>query len=215
MATRPLIIASLLSLTGGCAMMQDPPRRTGATVTVEEEEAWRSVAADEDVAVLDALPQTWGEALADARRAGFVRRVAAEGALLAPAGGLPRAAPPPGAYLCRVLRLGARGPAIRAWSESAQSFCFVGIERDQLSLTLELGPRRIGGYLWEEKDNGRLVFLGATSARGTPLGAYGDDRSRDTVGLFERVGPFRYRLALPWRGDNKLAVVEMVPAPEQ
>ena len=35
------------------------------------------------------------------------------------------------------------------------------------------------------------------------------------VGLFERVGPFRYRLVLPWRGDNKLAVVELVPAPEQ
>jgi hypothetical protein len=69
--------------------------------------------------------------------------------------------------------------------------------------------------LWEEKDNGRLAFLGVTSARGTPLGAYGDDRGRDTVGLFERVGAFRYRLALPWRGDNKLAVVEMVPAPEQ
>ena len=48
-----------------------------------------------------------------------------------------------------------------------------------------------------------------------PLAAYGEDRARDTVGLFERVGPFRYRLALPWRGDNKLAVVEMVPAPEQ
>jgi hypothetical protein len=215
MATRELIIAALLSLTGGCAMLQEPPRRAGVSVTVEEEEAWRGAAAEEDVAALDALPRIWAEALADARRAGFVRRVAVEGALLSPAASLPRAAPPPGAYLCRVVRLGSRAPGIRAWSESSQSFCFVGVERDQLSLTLELGPRRIGGYLWEEKDNGRLVFLGATSARGTPLAAYGEDRARDTVGLFERVGPFRYRLALPWRGDNKLAVVEMVPAPEQ
>ena len=53
------------------------------------------------------------------------------------------------------------------------------------------------------------------SPRETPLSAYGDDRARDTIGLFERVGPFRYRLVLPWRGDNKLAVVELVPAPEQ
>ena len=208
-------LAMLLSLTAGCAMLQPPPNRAGVTVTVEDEEAWRGAAAQEDVAALDALPQIWAEALADARRAGFVRKVASEGALLSPAPGLPRATPPPGAYLCRVVRLGTRAPGIRPWSEGSQSFCFVGVEGEQLSLTLELGPRRIGGYLWEEKDNGRLVFLGATTARGTPLGAYGDDRGRDTVGLFERVGPFRYRLALPWRGDNKLAVIEMVPAPEQ
>lgn len=215
MTTRQLILAALLSLTGGCATMGDAPRRAGATVTAEEEEAWRNAAAAEDAAAIDALPQIWADALADARRAGFARRLAAEGALLAPAGGLPRATPPPGAYLCRVVRLGARASGARAWSESSQSFCFVGVEQDKLSLTLELGPRRIGGYLREEKDNRRLVFLGAAGARGTPLGAYGDDRSRDTVGLLERVGPFRYRLALPWRSDNKLAVVELVPAPEQ
>jgi hypothetical protein len=210
-----LIAAVILCLTGGCAIDRDAPRRAGASVIFEEGEAWRDAAAGEDAAAIDALPQLWMAALDDARRAGFARRVAAEGALLAPAAGLARAAPPPGAYLCRLLRLGARAPGTRAWSESGQSFCYVGVERGQLSLTLELGPRRIGGYLWEEKDNGRLIFLGATSARGTPLAGYGDDRARDTIGLFERVGPFRYRLALPWRGDNRLAVVEMVPAPEQ
>jgi hypothetical protein len=136
MATRQLIIAALLSVTGGCAMLDDAPRRAGATVTGEEGDPWRNAAADEDAAALDALPQIWAEALADARRAGFVRRVAAEGALLVPSAGLPRAAPPPGAYLCRLLRLGARAPGMRAWSESAQNFCFVGVVGDQLSLTL-------------------------------------------------------------------------------
>jgi hypothetical protein len=113
------------------------------------------------------------------------------------------------------LRLGARTPDGRPWSESGQGFCFVGVERDQLSLTVEAGPRRIGGYLWEEKESGRLIFLGATGPRGMPIGAYGDDRERNIVGLFERIGPFRYRLALPWRGDSKLAVVELSPAPTQ
>ena len=210
-----LIMAASLLLTGGCAALQDAPRRAGASVIVEEGEPWRDAAADQDAAAIDALPQVWRDALADARRAGFVRRITAEGALLAPAGGLPRAAPPPGAYLCRVLRLGARQPGIRAWSESGQSFCFVGAEPDQLSLTLELGTRRIGGYLWEEKDNRRLVFLGATVPRAMPLAPYGADRTLDTAGLFERVGPFRYRLSFPWRGDNKLVVVELVPAPAQ
>ncbi|MDB5691361.1 MAG: hypothetical protein JWO81_424 [Alphaproteobacteria bacterium] len=216
MTTKALFLAAILSLAAGCAMIDGQTRPpTGASVTVEEEEAWRGAAAEEDAAALDALPGIWMEALADARRGGFARRVAEEGALLAPAMALPRAAPPPGAYLCRVLRLGARMPGIRPWSESPQAFCFVGVERDQLSLTVEAGTRRIGGYLWEEKDNRRLVFLGASSPRGTPLVGYGDDRMRDAAGLFERIGPFRYRLTLPWRGDNKLLVVELSPAPEQ
>lgn len=215
MTIRKLIMAAILSLPAGCAMLAEPARPTGASVTVEEQEAWRNAAAEEDAAALDALPQIWTEALAEARRGGLARRVAAEGALLVPAAGQPRAAPPPGAYLCRMVRLGAQAPGIRPWSESAQGFCFVGADRDQLSLTLELGPRRIGGYLWEEKDNGRLVFLGATAPRGMPLPAYGDGRASDSIGLFERIAPFRYRLTLPWRGDNKLAVVELSPAPEQ
>jgi uncharacterized protein DUF4893 len=215
MRGKALILVSIAFGLAGCASLSDEPRPAGASVTAEAAEAWRSVAAEEDADAIDGLPQIWTEALADARRMGFARRVAAEGPLLEPGAGLPRAAPPPGAYLCRMLRLGASGPGVRPWSESGQGFCFVGVERDQLSLTVEAGPRRIGGYLWEEKDSGRLVFLGAMSPRGMPLGGYGDDRMRDAVGLFERIGPFRYRLTLPWRGDNRLAVVELSPAPAQ
>jgi hypothetical protein len=215
MSGKALILAMAAFGMAGCASFSGDARPTGASVTVEEAEAWRSVAADEDAEAIDALPQIWMEALGEARRMGFARRVAAEGPLLEPAAGLPRAAPPPGAYLCRIVRLGAQAPGARPWSESGQGFCFVGVARDQLSLTVEAGPRRIGGYLWEEKDSGRLVFLGAASPRGMPLGAYGDDRMRDAAGLFERIGPFRYRLTLPWRGDNRLAVVELSPAPAQ
>src|SRR3954469_16860182 len=116
MTTRRVILAAAaLSLTGGWGMLNDVPRRAGASVVVEEAEPWRSAAAEEDAAAIDALPQLWREALDDARRAGFVRRVAADGPLLAPAG-LPRAAPPPGTYLCRVVRLGARAAGVRPWS---------------------------------------------------------------------------------------------------
>ena len=215
MSGKALILGSIALGLAGCASLSGEARPTGASVTVEEAEAWRGVAADEDAEAIDALPQIWMDALGDARRMGFSRRVVAEGPLLAPAAGLPRAAPPPGAYLCRILRLGARTPGVRPWSESGPGFCFVGVEGDQLSLTVEAGPRRIGGYLWEEKDSARLVFLGATSPRGTPLAAYGDDRERDAIGLFERIGPFRYRLTLPWRGDYRLAVIELNPAPAQ
>ncbi len=155
------------------------------------------------------------DALNDVRRAGSFRHVAGEGPLLIPAAGLPRAAPAPGAYECRVLRLGARTPATRSLGEGGQGFCFVGVEGDQLSLTVDAGPRRIGGYLWDEKDSRRLVFLGTANPRGAPVAPYGEDRARDAIGLFERIGPFRYRLTIPSRGENRLIVVELHPAPEQ
>jgi hypothetical protein len=39
--------------------------------------------------------------------------------------------------------------------------------------------------------------------------------AHDAARLFERIGPFRDRPTLPWRGDNRLALVELSPAPEQ
>jgi hypothetical protein len=215
MPKRALITAAFLFLPTGCAMLSESPHAPpGASVTIEEAEPWRDAAAEGDAEALDALPQIWGEALADARRGGYFRRIAAEGALLVPVAALPRAAPAPGAYQCRIVQLGALRPGIRPWSEGGEGYCFVGADGDQLSLTVEAGPRRIGGYLWEEKDNRRLVFLGAAAPRGMPIGGYGEDPARDTAGLFERIGPFRYRLALPLRGDNRLIVVELRPAPE-
>src|SRR5436305_3150645 len=129
MANKARIVAATLFLTTGCTMLPDRPRPpAGTTVTVEEREAWRGVAAEEDEAALDGLPQIWGDALNDARRTGSFRHVTAEGPLLAPTSGLPRAAPAPGAYECRVVRLGTRAPSTRSLSDGGQGFCFVGVE---------------------------------------------------------------------------------------
>jgi hypothetical protein len=215
MANKALVAAALLFLPAGCATLRPPPHpRVRATVTVEEGEAWRNVATDEDARRLDALPQLLAEALADARRAGFARRIAAEQSLLAPAAGLPYAAPAPGPYSCRLLRLGVPAPGVRPFGESGRGFCFVGGDRDELSLTIEAGPRRMGGYLWAGKDNRTLVFLGAQSPRGVPIGGYGDNPMGDVAGLFQRIGPFHYRLILPARGGRTLTIVELRPAAE-
>ncbi|HEX4739433.1 MAG TPA: DUF4893 domain-containing protein [Allosphingosinicella sp.] len=215
MARRALIASAILLLTAGCATLEPQPQPPAETVAaVEEEEPWRKILSDDDAQALDALPRIWADALGAARRDGYARRIAAEEALLAPGAGLPRAAPPPGPYSCRILRLGPPGPGLRPLSEVGRGFCFVGADRDQLSLTIEAGPRRMGGYLWEEKDNGRLVFLGSQSPRGTPIGGYGDDRMRDVAGLFERIGTFRYRLTLPPRDSGRLTIIDMRPAPE-
>jgi hypothetical protein len=221
--TRPTALGALLRLgllAGLCAGLAGcrtfptappPPHR----VTIEAAEAWRGEASASDAAMLDSLPSLWADSLGEARRAGFERRIAAEGALLDPAAGLARAAPPPGAYLCRMIRLGARGPAARPWLATGRGFCFVGVQGDQLSLTLDAGAQRIGGYLWEDKASTQLVFLAALTGRGSPLGGYGDDPRRNAIGRFDRIGNFRYRLTMPWHGEGKLAIFELVPAPVQ
>jgi hypothetical protein len=212
MASKALIATFFLSLMSGCATLSPPQRPpAGARAAVGEGKTWRNAATDADAQALDALPQLWTEALADARGGGYARRIAAEGALLAPAAALPRAVPAPGPYFCRIVRLGAAGRGIRPLAEGGAGFCYVGDEPDRPSLTIEAGPRRMGGYLWAT-DNRRLVFLGAQSPRGAPIGGYGDNPARDVAGLFDRIGTFRYRLTLPSRDGPRLTVIELRPA---
>lgn len=204
------LLAAAVAASGCRTMPRQPPGAPRPTVTVEEAEAWRGVASARDSAALDGIAGRWDKALAAARAAGLARRVAAEGALLVRGSGLPRAAPAPGSYRCRQIRLGAR-----KWTAPAQGYCYVGVEGGQLSLATELRGLRLGGYLWEPKGGTRLVFLGAAvppGGRSAP--AYGDDPAADIAGLVERIGEFRYRVALPDPAPGGgLTVVEMVAAP--
>jgi hypothetical protein len=210
--SRLLVVWPLASLAAASCQTVPPPLAEAPrpSVTVEEAEPWRRVASARDAAALDAVAAGWDRALAASRAAGLARRVAAEGVLLVPGAGLPRAAPAPGTYRCRYVRLG-----VRKWTASAQAYCYVGVGAGQLSLATELRGLRLGGYLWELKSGERLVFLGATAPTGgkTPP-AYGDNPVGDSAGLVERIGEFRYRLVLaePAPGGG-LVVVDMVAAP--
>lgn len=217
MADRPRIIA--LSLIAGLllplAACQTSGERRGVEVVVEEmpeRPAWLGIAQEDDVERLERLEAAWDEALAAARRR-YGRQIAAEGALLDPEAALPRAAPPPGSYRCRMIRIGATGRRTRPFTAYRPFFCHVGVEGDLLSLTKQTGSQRPGGYLHVDRDD-RLIFLGslALGSEDVPL-PYGEDPERDMIGLFERVGPFRYRLVVPWpRADSRLDVFELVPA---
>jgi hypothetical protein len=206
-----------LLLLGACATTErEKPK---PTVEIEEPATgWKSIASDEDVARIEATSAAWNEALAAARGAGFGRQMAKEGALLDPDAGLPRAAPPPGSYLCRVIRMGPSEGKGAAYSAFKPFFCNVGVNDDQLSITKQTGSERPAGYLWEEDGNSRrLIFLGslALGSEEAPR-AYGEDPTRDMAGIFERVAAFRYRLVIPRpRGTSKLDVIELVPAPRQ
>lgn len=206
------LVGSLAVLAVAAAACQTVPPRASdwAGPTVAAEEAWRSVASARDLALLDGLAERWGQALAAGRAANLSRRIAAEGALLAPETRLARAAPAPGTYRCRYVR-----PGGRKWISSAQGYCYVGVESGQLSLATELRGLRLGGYLWELKGGDRLVFLGGAVPAGTKTAAaYGESPSRDAAGMVERIGEFRYRLTMPEPSPaGGLTVVELIAAP--
>jgi hypothetical protein len=119
--------------------------------------------------------------------------------------------------MCRLIRFGstkARDPEYQAFKPF---FCHVGVNGEQLSITKQTGSERPAGYLWDDANSKRMVFLGslALGSEDAPL-SYGEDPERDMAGVLERVGPFRYRLVVPRpRGTAKLDVIELVPAPVQ
>lgn len=203
----------LVPLTGAC---QTPDRgsgggtRAGGSVSIETSEAWRSEAMAEHAGITEDLPPLFGR-LAGASR-GRGARTAADRTLLDPDLRLPRAAPAPGGYRCRMVRLGAPAPRTSA-RNARQAFCFVGAEGDRLSLTMETTARRLGGYLWDSSDGRRLVFLGAEIApRARTAPPYGEGGS-STAGIFERIGDFRYRLVVRGREPGAVDVYELIAAP--
>jgi hypothetical protein len=95
----------------------------------------------------------WTAALAEAKRRGGARAIAAEAPLLDPQAALPRAAPAPGPYRCRLLRVAAPARAPAAFAPRAAGFCFVGVAGDQLSFTSEIAGHRLGGLPLRDPDD--------------------------------------------------------------
>lgn len=185
-------------------------------MVVEQVVDWQRTALPEDIQRLGSLNQAWAEALEGAAKAGFKRSVAEEGKLLEPGAGLPRPAPAPGSYMCRLIQFGSTAARGRAFAASKASFCYVGVDDDgRLWLARQTGALRREGYLWEDTNRQRMIYLG-TLAKGAKDAApsYGvPERSRGAV--FERIGPLRYRLVTPWPPGFKLEVMELTPAPLQ
>ena len=191
-----LLAAAFLLPAFGLSACQTPaplPPPPPAIAEAEPSRGWRAVALAEDEERIDRLPLAWEEALGGVRSAALRRRLADEGPLLDPGAALPRAAPPPGPYRCRLIRFGAGRP-VTAYQPY---FCLVAVEGEQLSLTKQEGSERPGGYLWEVGDE-RLVFLGAVAFQDEALPpGYGEDPDRSVAGVVERIGPFHYRLVMP------------------
>lgn len=216
---RGLGVVALAALAAGCAGADRKGPRPQPSVVVEaptKAEEWKQVATAEDEGRIDRLGLAWQSALDEARR-GHSADLRREGALLEPRAALPRPAPTPGSYNCRMIRLGRTRPRGPAFERFKPFFCYVEVEDELLTIVKQTGSQRPAGRLWEDDQPDRLVFLGslALGNEQQPL-AYGEDPKRDMAGVLERIGPFRWRLVIPFpQASSKLDVFELTPVAQQ
>jgi hypothetical protein len=210
--------ALLLALAAGACTTGKAPQVIAGPVSIAQTKGdiWRRVATDADKDRLARLSTAWAQGLSDAREHSR-KEVLAEGPLLQSGAALPRPAPTPGSYNCRLVRLGAKSGKAPAFEKFKPFFCYVEVEGDLLTIVKQTGSQRPAGRLWEDDNPERLIFLGslALADEEQPL-AYGDNPKRDMAGVFERVGPFRWRLVIPWpQSPSKLDVFELTPVADQ
>jgi len=208
-----------LALLAGCTPKPKLPPGVRPTVEVGaplKSEVWKGVATAADEDRLARLGLAWQSALADVRKSNpaDVRR---EGALLMPRSSLPRPDPTPGSYNCRLIKLGKATARSKAYESFKPFFCYVQVEEELLTIVKQTGSQRPAGRLWQDDDPNRLVFLGSLAlGEGDVPVAYGDNPKRDMAGVLERIGPFRWRLVIPWpQSTSKLDVFELTPVAEQ
>ncbi len=208
MKSSALACAILLLTIPGCAS----PGKSEIASSPPAQMSWREIATPADRDRIAKWRSGWTTALAKAQASGNGGRIAMQGALMQPDAALPDPAPPPGDYRCRVTKLGAQGEGGLDYVAYPGFTCRISMEKDLLSFTKLDGSQRPVGLLFPN-DGARMIFLGTIMLgdESRPLD-YGRDPERDMAGAFERVGPKRWRLVLPWpRWESTLDVIELVP----
>jgi hypothetical protein len=212
---RTAALLAVIVLAAGCETKPKLPPGARPIVQVEpplKSDAWKKLATDADENRLMRLDSAWQQALTEAGKS-FGAEIRKEGVLLKPHAALPRPAPTPGSYNCRLIKLGQATPKTRAYESFKPFFCYVEVEGDQLTIVKQTGSQRPAGRLWEDDNSERMIFLGslALGDEDQPL-AYGDDPKRNMAGILERIGAFRWRLVIPWpQSSSKLDVFELTP----
>lgn len=218
-STACLCILPAVAFLSGCDTATKRARST-ASVTVEAptpSDAWKAVASAGDQDRIDRLGLAWQQSLMEAKKR-YARDIASEGDLLKPRSALPRPQPTPGSYNCRMISIGAKDSKSPAFQKFKPFFCYV-LSGDEGALTIvkQTGSQRPAGRLWDDDDPNRMIFLGslALGDEKEPL-AYREDPERDMAGVFERIGPFKWRLVIPWpRSGSMLEVFELTPVADQ
>lgn len=214
--TARLAMIGVLAALAGCQPIGERPRPMVKVEAPTKADAWMQIASQADQQRLANLTGAWAAGLGEARR-NFASAIRDEGLLLKQDAALPRPQLTPGSYQCRMVSLGRAAKGQRALERFKPFFCYVQVERDQLTIVKQTGSQRPAGRLWDDDNPLRLIFLGSLALGSEDeVKAYGDDPKRDMAGVIERIAPFRWRLVIPWpRDGGKLDVIELTPTPNQ
>jgi hypothetical protein len=215
--SRSLILLGALA-AAGCTLPQKPaPRPVVTAAPRTKADIWQAVANPSDLNRIRRVATGWSSGLGEARAAGFGDQIRAEGRLLNPDAAKARPAPTPGSYSCRMVSLGKKNGKGPAFERFKPFFCSVEVEGPLFTIVKQTGSQRPAGRLWEDDISSRLIFLGSVAiGNEDEARAYGDDPKRDVAGIFERIGPFIWRLVIPYPQDGaKVQVFELTPVAEQ
>jgi hypothetical protein len=201
----PLAAAASLLLALAAAAPEVVPAAPGV--------GWQSVVTADDRRRLRNWRDAWMEALPKARAGGGGEEIGRDGALFEPDTALAQVAPPPGDYSCRTIKLGAAGPGLLDYVAYPAFRCRIRMRGSRLEFTKLTGSQRPVGTIFPENSR-RMVFVG-TLVLGDESRAlrYGRDRERNLVGVLERIGERRWRIAFPYpHHESLLDVIELVPS---
>jgi hypothetical protein len=206
---RPAFLLPLMLAVTACSSTPHSPMIAMATTN------WREIASETDRQRLRDWRTAFTGALGAATRAGHAADIAREAPLLEPDAAIGGPIPN-GTYRCRVIKLGAKSPAMLDWVSYPAFTCRVSQARELQKLTKLTGSQRPVGLIFPN-DQVRQVFLGALVLGDEQRAMqYGEDETRNVAGYVERIGPNRWRLVMPRpHFESQLDVMELVPLPQE
>ncbi len=213
MPGRSLILCAALLMMPGCA-----GHHSRSSVAVQGQAAtasvanWHNLVTDDDRTRLRDWRQSFTRALAAARASGNGLSIDREGTLLDPDAAIEGGGPPPGNYMCRVVKLGAQRGNIANYNVFPNYRCEIAAEGTVLSFAKRDGVQRPVGLIFEDSA-ARQIFLGTLMLGDETLALqYGRDQTRDMVASVERIADARWRMVLPYpHFDSMLDVIELIP----
>lgn len=211
-----LSLAIAAAVLAGCATPSPPvppvPPLPGQTAETTLRD-WRGIVTRADRERFDRRDAAWRDALRQARSLSGSGDLTSTGALIDPDAGIDGVTPPVGDYRCRTVKLGSQSDDGLGYVVYGWFACRIENTPSGLKFTKRTGSQRPAGLLFPD-DDGQMVFLGSIALGDEPLAnSYGRQPDRDLIAVLERIGPARWRLAIPWpTAESKLDLIELVPA---
>ncbi|USI74020.1 DUF4893 domain-containing protein [Sphingomonas morindae] len=210
---------ALIALTGGCARSKicapvvAAPDRAATLAPGAAVPDWRDAITDPDHIKLRGLRSSFLAGLQQARASGASAALDADTALFDPDQSQDSDGIRPGAYRCTTISLGSRLSGRPAYVADAPRACTITAEGALLRLSEGEGRQRLTGRLYPDAPS-RDVFLGTLALEDEASAPrYGRDADRNAIGALERIGPDRWRLALPRPGwEAVILLIEIRPA---